>query len=90
MNASADQLLDRINVAARATCPPGAVPTLDPFPTSLVANAAVARSRRNPLPELRTPSKRTAPNLAAMRVAASTPPDQLTLADRRSLAGCRR
>lgn len=101
MNASADQLLDRIAVAVRGNLPPGVTPAyLDGFlarhrPTlvSVIERNLARRPRfRRPQqtdfpPELWTPSKRTAANLAAMRVAASTPPDQLTPADRRTLAG---
>lgn len=105
VNATPDQLLDRIAVALRGNLPPGISPAyLDGFLArhrrTLVGvlerelGARRARSgadeRRVPLtdapPELWTPAQRTAANLAAMRVAASTPPDQLTADDRRTLA----
>ena len=99
MNATADQLLDRIAVVVRGNLPPGVSPAyLDGFLTRhrptlvsvLERNLARRRGRRpapvEAPPELWTPSKRTAANLAAMGVAASTPPDQLS-ADRRTLAG---
>ena len=101
MNATADQLLDRIAVVVRGNLPPGVTPAyLDGFLTRhrptlvsvLERNLARRRRGRRPAPveappELWTASKRTAANLAAMRVAASTPADQLTAADRRVLAG---
>ena len=101
MNATADQLLDRIAVVVRGNLPPGVTPAyLDGFLTRhrptlvsvLERNLARRRRGRRPAPveappELWTASKRTAANLAAMRVAASTPADQLTAADRRMLAG---
>jgi len=101
LNATADHLLDRIAVVVRGNLPPGVTPAyLDGFlsrhrPTLvsvLERNLARRRRGRRPAPvevppELWTASKRTAANLAAMRVAASTPPDQLTATDRRTLAG---
>ncbi|RME20899.1 MAG: hypothetical protein D6798_19400, partial [Deltaproteobacteria bacterium] len=101
MNATADQLLDRIAVAVRGNLPPGITPAyLDGFlarhrPTLvsvLERNLAARRRRPRPrlveaAPEEWTASRRTAANLAAMRVAASTPPDRMTDEDRRILAG---
>ena len=105
VNATPDQLLDRIAVAVRGNLPRGISPAyLDGFLArhrrTLVGvlerelrarrTRSGADKRRVPNtdapPELWTPAKRTAANLAAMRVAASTPPDQLTADDRRVLA----
>jgi len=101
VNATPEQLLNQIAAAVRGNLPPGISPAyLDGFlhrhrPTlvSVLERNLAARRRGKrprlvePPPELWTPSKRTAANLAAMRVAASTSPEQLTAADRRTLAG---
>jgi len=101
VNANANQLLDRIAVVVRGNLPPGITPAyLDGFlhrhrPTLvsvLKRNLAARRRRQRPHlieapSEEWTASRRTAANLAAMRVAASTRPNQLTAADRKTLAG---
>ena len=99
--AESEVLLDRLADAVRGNLPPGISPGyLDGFlrrhrPTlvSVLERNLAARRRRTPArlveapPEEWTASRRTAANLAAMRLAASTPPDAMTDADRRVLAG---
>ena len=93
------RLLDRITVAVRANLPPGVTPAhLDGFlrrhrPTLLaiidqqLAKRVTSQRHAPAPPEEWTAAKRTAANLAAMKVAATVPPRQLTAANRQTLAG---
>lgn len=89
-------LLDQIATAMRSNLPPGVSASyFDGFLTRnrsqllqvLETQLATRFSASTAPPEEWTASRRTAANLAAMQVAATVLADQLTLADRRTLAG---
>jgi len=91
---AANRLLDRILPVVRQHLPPGVSPAyLDAFlarhRSTLVAildRQLQARAQPGATPDLWSASQRTAANLAAMRIAASKRPDEMTADDRKALA----
>ncbi len=101
MAPSAEILIDRIAAVVRQRLPPGLTPSdLDGFlhrhRTTLVSRLNRELAARTSTarvsgglersPDLWSASERTRANLAAMRIAASKSPEELTAADRRALA----